>query len=232
MNNIITDTNSMIRGIFLVENKHRFLCEVEILGETTCCYIPSTCRLDKLISLTGKEVLLLPTVMPNAKTKYSLYAVAHQGNYIILNASISNRLVEQNLQSRFFSYLGKRSIVLREYVHKSYKCDLFIKDTETIIEIKSIISPHVIAPLFSVDSQRAMRQLSFIEKYVKQGFPASYIIVALNPYTEKIVLNPYNTIHSKLISCVACGLKLFGLSCYLDNGQVKIHKKIKIISTC
>jgi DNA-binding sugar fermentation-stimulating protein len=226
--NIITDANSTIKGTFLVENKRRFLCEVEVSGKATLCYVPSSCRLDKLISLAGKEVLLLPTAMPNAKTEYSLYAVAHKGNYIVLNASIANRLVEQNIQSRRFSFLGKRTVVLREHIHEGYKCDLFIEDTQTVVEIKSIISADTSAPLFSVNSQRAMKQLSFIEKYMERGLPVCYIIVALNPFTKKIVLNPDNDLHSKLLFCVAHGMKLYCMSCNIDNGRLKIKKEIPI----
>ena len=48
---------SFKHGIFKKELKNRFLCLVEIDGEDTLCYIPSSCRLSNFIDLTGKEVL-------------------------------------------------------------------------------------------------------------------------------------------------------------------------------
>ncbi len=220
---------SITKGVFLSENKGRFLCEVEVNGIPSLCYIPSTCRLDKLLSLQGKEVLLLPTSMPDAKTEFSLFAVRHKANYIILNSSMANRLVEHNFHSRRFSFLGKRTEVFCEYTHDGYKCDLFVNDTKTIVEVKSIISASSTATLFIVDSRRAMRQIDFIRDYMSRGFPVCYIVVSLNPYTKEIVFNQDNRLHSDLLSCVSRGMMLYCLSCCLDDGMLKIKSRIKTI---
>lgn len=45
-------------GIFIQELKNRFLCEVEIDGESTVCYVPSSCHLSNFLDLKGKSVLL------------------------------------------------------------------------------------------------------------------------------------------------------------------------------
>ena len=66
---------SFKHGIFKEELKNRFLCLVEIDGEDTLCYIPSSCRLSNFIDLTGREVLVLPVLSPDARTKYSVYAL-------------------------------------------------------------------------------------------------------------------------------------------------------------
>lgn len=42
-------------GIFKQELKNRFLCEVEIDGESTVCYVPSSCHLSNFLSLQGKK---------------------------------------------------------------------------------------------------------------------------------------------------------------------------------
>ena len=49
---------SFKRGIFKEELKNRFLCLVEVDGEDTLCYIPSSCRLSNFVSMAGKTVLL------------------------------------------------------------------------------------------------------------------------------------------------------------------------------
>lgn len=46
-------------GIFKQELKNRFLCEVEIDGESTVCYVPSSCHLSNFLDLQGKSVLLV-----------------------------------------------------------------------------------------------------------------------------------------------------------------------------
>lgn len=42
-------------GIFIQELKNRFLCEVEIDGESTVCYVPSSCHLSNFLDLKGKR---------------------------------------------------------------------------------------------------------------------------------------------------------------------------------
>ena len=54
-------------GIFKQELKNRFLCEVEIDGESTVCYVPSSCHLSNFLDLQGKSVLLVPTQSKNAR---------------------------------------------------------------------------------------------------------------------------------------------------------------------
>ena len=47
-----------IEGIFIREQKNRFICEVMVEDEIIECYVPSSCRLDNFIDLHGKRVLL------------------------------------------------------------------------------------------------------------------------------------------------------------------------------
>lgn len=45
-------------GIFIQELKNRFLCEVEIDGESTVCYVPSSCHLSNFLDLKGKSCII------------------------------------------------------------------------------------------------------------------------------------------------------------------------------
>ena len=152
---------SFKHGIFKKELKNRFLCLVEIDGEDTLCYIPSSCRLSNFIDLTGKEVLVLPVLTPGARTKYSVYALSVNHRFILLNMSKANEVVADSISSRRFSFLGKRTSIRKEYKVVGYKSDLYIEETKTIVEIKSILSfeKGKEARFPSVYSQGAIEQL-------------------------------------------------------------------------
>ena len=143
-------------GIFKQELKNRFLCEVEIDGVSTVCYVPSSCHLSNFLKLKGKKVLLLPTQSKDTRTKYALFAVPFKKSHIILNSSLANKVVENNIHSRRFSFLGQRSHVIKEHYINGYKSDLFIQDTNTIIEIKSVISTEKLAFFPTVFSERSI----------------------------------------------------------------------------
>lgn len=58
---------------------------------------------------------------------------------------MANRAVEISIQRWQFSFLGERNHILTEHNIDKYKTDLYIEDTKTIIEVKSVISLDEIA---------------------------------------------------------------------------------------
>ena len=76
----------------------------------------------------------------NCRTAYAVYAVKYGKQYIMLNLAQANRVIETQLSRKYFSFLGKRKNSSHEVCIDSYKTDLYIQDTDTVIEIKSILS--------------------------------------------------------------------------------------------
>ena len=76
----------------------------------------------------------------DARTEYAIYAVKIKNEFILLNLSQANRIIEEALPKRRFSFLGLRRQIVREKKIGGYKSDLYIEDTKTLIEIKSILS--------------------------------------------------------------------------------------------
>lgn len=227
MKNELADA-SVLNGTFVREVKNRFLCEICIEGTKTLCYVPSSCRLDNLIDLEGKDVLVTPTKSKHAKVSYSLFAVVHKKNYIILNSSMANNIIIQNISSRRFSFLGKRSSFSKECIVDGYKCDIFIQDTNTLIEVKSIITTDTYAKFPSVYSIRAIEQLRAIKKHLSNGSPATYMIVSLSPYVRKIILDQSTPIYSIFKECVDLGMTYFGISSKIKDQRLAIYKSIEI----
>ena len=80
-------------GVFLEESRSRFLCKVNIAGEVSECYVPSSCKLGKLVDLEGKEVLLRPVSKKNARTQFAVQAIKNDKEYILLNLADANRII-------------------------------------------------------------------------------------------------------------------------------------------
>ena len=197
--------NTCIQGIFRKEIKNRFLCLVNIDGVDVVCYIPSSCRLSNFLDLSNRIVLLKPVITKNARTKYSIYAVKYGKNYILLNLSQSNRVIEEQIGRRYFAFLDKRKSVSREVTVSGYKSDLFIRDTNTIVEIKSILAFEKEALFPTVYSERALKQLSNIMRLLDEGYKVCYIFVSLNPRVKvlAIFLTCFVNVQKKECSIVA-----------------------------
>lgn len=118
-----------------------------------------------------------------------------------------------------FSYLGKRKKVLSEHIIEGYKADLFIQDTETIVEIKSVISLEQYALFPTVFSERALEQLKKIQIWLRNGKKACYVILSLNPYSKGVLLNNTTIFYNELIKCIEEGLIVKAYTCRFDMGK-------------
>lgn len=217
-----------IEGIFIREQKNRFICEVMVEDEVIECYVPSSCRLDNFIDLHGKRVILLPTVAPSARTRYSLFAVPYKRNHILLNIGRVNSVIERDIKKRCFSTLGKRSEVYREYKVGTYKSDLFIANSNTLLEVKSILSIGKDAMFPKVFSQRTLNQLKEISSLMDRGYNAALVIASLNPYVEQIRIDHASPFYEALKPCIDRGIQVVAVALHIYQGEAQIKKRIKI----
>ena len=224
----VENSSKYIEGVFVKELKNRFLCEVLINGESTVCYVPSSCHLSNFLDLKGKTVLLIPTQTPKSRTSYALFAVPFKRNYLILNTSMANSAIVNSLNSRRFSYLGKRKTILTEHKIDDYKTDIYIKDTNTVVEIKSIISTNSPGIFPTVYSERTLQQLSKIQELLSRGYKVCFMIVSLNPYLKEIRIDEKTEFFSELSSCIEKGMAVKAYSCKFDEDQLLIRNEIPI----
>lgn len=218
-----------VYGTFQTEIKNRFLCNVNIAGEEVTCYIPSSCRLSNFIDMTGRMVLLRPIETPNARTPYAVYAVKYRKNFILLNLAQANRVIEAQIKRRYFSFLGIRKTVSREYKIGGYKADLFVHDTKTLIEIKSTLSFSKEAVFPTVYSERSVKQLKEISRLLDDGYRACYILVSLNPCVKEIIISSEVEDYYKIfMECVEKGMTYCAFSVRLREQIPEIYNKIKV----
>lgn len=223
-------STNILNGIFQTEIKNRFLCDVLVNGNDTICYIPSSCRLSNFLDLRNREVLLTPTKAADARTQYAVYAVKYGRVYILVNLSLANKIIEKQLHRRYFSFLGARKQVSHEMKIGDYKADLFVHDTNTVIEIKSFLTFGKYGIFPTVYSERAIKQLREISDLLDNGYRACYMLVSLNPYVKGISINCKVQEYYKLfVECVKKGMTYFGCSIHLQNTIPDIHSKINII---
>lgn len=226
MQTVISD--NFKTGIFIKELKNRFLCEVEIDSAVTVCYVPSSCHLGNFLTLDKKEVLLVPTTSPKSRTQYALFAVPYKRNYIVLNTSMANRAVEASIQRRIFAFLGKRNKVSKECLISGYKCDLYIEDTDTIVEIKSVISIEKQAIFPSVYSERTIKQLKLLSTCLDKGRKVSYCIISLHPYVDEIIVDSDTEFSTRLQECIRRGMNVRGFTTRLMNQRLIIEREIPV----
>ena len=216
-------------GRFVRELKNRFLCEVKIDGKVEECYVPSSCHLSNFLQLKGKRVVLVPTQGKNPRTRYALHAAPYRKNYIILNTSLSNVPIEKGIHNRRFSYLGKRENVQKEHSIEGYKADIYIPATNTIVEIKSVLSSNDKAVFPTVYSERTQNQLKSIQEMLDKGYKVAFIIVSLNPYIKKITIDKGTEFYAELTKCLKKGMEFRAYTSQLCSYEIEIKKQIPLL---
>lgn len=216
-----------IKGIFLREQKTRFLCDVLLEGEEVGCYIPSSCKLSRFVDLTGKEVILQAVESKKSRTNYSVYAARLGRYYVLLNLAEANRVVEDQLHRRYFSFLGKRQKVYREKIIDGYKADLYVEDTNTLIEVKTLLSFDQEGSFPSIASLRAEQQLEKLSELLNRGYNVVYIVMSLNPKVKSIGLNnDYERYCQLFRTCLNKGMEVKGFSIRLKDMKPEIYSRI------
>lgn len=217
-----------IEGIYLGEDKRRFLCHVLIGQKEHECYLPSSCKMSKLLDLQGKIVLLSPIKNKKTRTKYTVVAVKMEKGLIPINLAGINDVVADCLKLRTFSFLGTRRTILREAQIEGYKADIYIEDTKTLIEIKTVMSLKREALFPTVYSLRAEKQLEKILE-LQEKYKVVYIFAILNPMTKKVVLNPDMKNYQYLFDkCLEKGMECRVVVIDVDEtGNVRIKQGFK-----
>ena len=219
----------LIQGTFISEGKRRFLCTVRVQEQDILCYVPSSCHLSPFIDLEGRTVLLTRVESPRARTSYSLFAVKYKQSFILLNLAYANTIIEKELGRRIFSFLGRRKTVNREQVVGGYKTDLYIHDTDTLIEIKTVLSTNTEVNFPSMVSKRANRQLRDLLPLLNDGHKVVYFVVSLNPYVKEIRIDPqYDEFYTSFIECLNKGMKCYAFSVQLKDGVPMIYRRLPL----
>lgn len=222
-------TDRLVLGIFKRELKNRFLCEVEINNQANICYVPSSCHLSNFLSLENKKVILIPTSSKNTRTHYSLLALPYKRSYILLNYSLANKAIENSIKKRRFSFLGKRSTIQKEKHIENYKADFLIEDSQTILEIKSLITTDKEALFPTVYSERALKQYKQLFSLMDKGYSVNYFIVSLNPYVKAIRINKESEFYNYYCVGKNKGITFRAFSCRLVDEHPVIDKEIPVI---
>ncbi len=220
--------NADTYGIFCYEVKNRFRCIVEVKGDKKLCYVASSCRLSNFLKLEGKKVLLLPKGKNANSTYYTLYAVKYRNSYTLLDLSLANNVIKEQIHRRYFSLLGRRKNVVGEKLICGYKADLFICDTNTIIEIKTVISNHDETVFPTVYSDRSLAQLDRVKTLLQSGYRFYYMFVALSPSVKKIIIDKDTLFYRKFVECMDCGMQAIACRLRTTEKNVEVNRMVEV----
>lgn len=217
-----------VKAIFISELSNRFRCLVDIDGIETLCYVPSSCRLSNFIDLAGRTVLLT-RLNSRSQIEYSLYAVETDKGLVLLNLALANKVVLSQIHKRCFAFLGKRKHLRTELIVNGYKSDLYIEDTKTIVEIKTILSLDSSGHFPTVYPHRLINQLRKIETLLDAGGRVCYLFIALGPQIKRIYFDANQEFSELFDRCRAKGMVCRGYNICIHDDGISVLSKVKLM---
>lgn len=88
------------KAVFYEEGKHRFICTIVKNGLKEECYVSSTSKLSKYLSLENCKVLISGNKGNKLRTLYTLEAVKSNGILYYVNFNGTNQLYEKYLLTK------------------------------------------------------------------------------------------------------------------------------------
>lgn len=216
-----TIIGELVEGIYINENKRRFSCEVEIDGIIEQCYVASSSKLEQFVELKNNRVKLSKN-NDSSKFKYTLWSVESEGIEVLLNLKKVNQIVENFIRYENL-FDTNYDEILKEKVIENFKSDLILKKDNVIeiVEIKSLISTKKETLFPKAIGNRAIDQLNKLKKLLKLGYRVKYIIVALSPHIEKIIINSqYKQYNLLFKECVSLGMKVEKIKLECINNKI------------
>lgn len=200
------------KAIFVSEGKSRFICNILYNEEILECYVPITCKLSSLLSLEGKEILIRETTKAAKRTKFTLFAVQNEKDYLIVDTGFANHVVKAILAET-----RNEDLFYPEQIIENYKCDFYSKTSKTLVEVKSVITTEQVLLMPNMKTQRAIIQLQNICSLLSKGYHAEYFIVAFAPQIEKVEFDTKERVGVLLAEALRLGGKITCIKISLDG---------------
>ncbi len=213
-------------GVFKGEGKFRFHCTVEINGKEEMCYLPSNCKLEKLVKLEGKRVLL--ERMESDKFSYYVRAVCYRNALYLLNLQEVNKVIDDSIQRRIFDFIGNRENTIREKQIEGYKADIFIPCANIIIENKAVLTFNQEGTYPTMNSRHVNEQLRRLSELLNRGYKVYLFIVGLGVGIKKIKLDETYFEEGLLHECRNKGLEVVGFNLGYRRGEFYVKGVIPV----
>lgn len=217
----------MIGGRF-IRRCNRFIAEVAVNEQVETVHVRNTGRLRELF-IEGAPVLLEPSSNPERKTRYSLICVEKNGQWVNVDSTAPNQIVEEMVRSgRLFSDV---TYVKREKTFGNSRFDLYVEHggQKHYIEVKGVtLEVDGVARFPDAPTERGIKHIRELVEAKRQGYGASIIFVIQMKGVHRF--EPNRVTHAAfadaLQEAAAAGVEILAFDCIVTgdslNGDLSI----------
>ncbi|WP_418752202.1 DNA/RNA nuclease SfsA [Frisingicoccus sp.] len=213
---------AMTEGRF-VRRRNRFIAEVMINGMTEAVHVRNTGRLRELF-ITDARVLLEPASNPERKTRYSLVCVEKNGQWVNVDSTAPNQIVEEMVRAgRLFSDI---TYMKREKTFGKSRFDLYVEHggRKHYIEVKGVTLEVDGAARFpDAPTERGIKHIHELMEARRQGYLASIIFIIQMKGIK--VFEPNRATHpafaEALLEAAGAGVEILAFDCMVTENSLE-----------
>lgn len=218
----------LLRAKFIKRYK-RFFTDVEINGEILTVHNPNTGTM-KCVAEEGRDVLISRSDNPNRKLSHTLEGFFVDGEWILTNTILMNRVVKSAILDGEIPALGRVYLLKSEYRYKDGRPDFYAECGmgRCLIEVKN-------ATLFDEDScmfpdavtERGLKHIRLLMDAAEEGYVPCmlYLCQIMRPYFRPAAhIDPAYA--DALYEAAGKGLNVFPMHTVFDeeSGTVALEK--------
>lgn len=157
-----------------VKRYKRFFTDVIKDGETITVHNPNTGSMKNLLT-EGNPVLCSVSDNPARKLSCTLEAMCVNGEWLVVNTMVVNRIAESAINEGEIEELGSVSLCRREYSYDEARLDFYVESDKGkfLIEVKNctLYDEHTVMFPDAVTT-RGKKHLEVLQKAVREGYNA------------------------------------------------------------
>ncbi len=183
------EINNLLSGKY-ISRPNRFTVEFKNNEEIELAHLHDPGRLKELL-IEGTEILIryVPNYKKtNRKTKYDMIAIKFQNEWVLLNSSFHNKLVEELINNKEIEELKEFVIEKSEYTYGNSRLDFLLKDyadSKMFLEVKGCtLVVNKTAKFPDAPTTRGKKHVDELIEIKKEGMLSSIVILVLQNSAE------------------------------------------------
>jgi len=223
-------TNSLIKGKLLKRYK-RFFADIKVNNKIITAHCPNTGSMQGLLD-KGNEVLVTEHDDPKRKLKFTLEMIKSNNRIIGVNTHRANKIVLDGLNKKLIKEMKNIKEIKPEFKYSDDTRFDFLCD-RNLLEVKNVtlLRSKGFAEFPDAITTRGSKHLIKLAESIKKGFKPFVLfltqIEGINKF--KIAKDIDDEYYKNYLKVKKDGVKFLAYRCKLNDKEIRIEKKIKII---
>ena len=220
----------------LIKRYKRFFADIKLSKSTIIAHCPNTGSMMGLLN-EGNEVLISKNDNPKRKLKYTLEIIKVKKNLVGVNTHFANKIAYHGLKNNLIKEISNNDSIKPEvFFDKETRFDFLVEKNKQkiFVEVKNVtlFREEKTAEFPDAVTTRGSKHLKTLVEAMKKGYKSYLLFLVQIQGVEnfKIAKDIDNEYYKNYLLAKKAGVNFIAYRCMISSKEIKIEKRIKIIS--